>query len=60
MLLRQPGLLLLALLLLVVATPTATEAVVSFLPPVSYPKVGAADLTAVDFDGDGRLDLAVT
>src|SRR5216684_1840376 len=32
---------------------------ISFLPPVNYDKPGAGDLTAVDLDGDGKLDLAV-
>jgi len=41
------------------AGPEAQAAAISFLPPVNYDKPGAGDLTAVDLDGDGKLDLAV-
>jgi hypothetical protein len=40
--------------------PCAAHSAISFLPPVSYPKLDAGPLTAADFDGDGHPDLAVS
>src|SRR5437870_4092555 len=58
--LRRAGLLVAAVFLAgSLAGPEAQAAAISFLPPVNYDKPGAGDLTAVDLDGDGKLDLAV-
>src|SRR5437016_4537960 len=52
--------LILMVALLGAAAPVARAASpISFLPPVNYEKPGAGDVTAVDLDGDGKLDLAV-
>jgi hypothetical protein len=58
---RCSGFLFLAVVLLGIACPGIVGAAppISFLPPVNYGKPGAGDLTAVDLDGDGKLDLAV-
>src|SRR6184192_3346106 len=35
------------------------RATISFLPPVTLTKAGAAEMKAADMDGDGKIDLVV-
>src|SRR5439155_8787123 len=41
------------------AAPSLALAPISFKAPLTYPKTGAVGLAAADFDGDGKVDLAV-
>jgi VCBS repeat protein len=52
-------LLLAAALIGAAASVTCAAPAISFLPPVSYTMTGASGITAVDLDGDGKLDLLV-
>ena len=40
-------------------TPSDPALRISFLPPVTYALTGTQELDADDFDGDGKIDLAV-